>query len=126
MSSAPEPKRPTEAPVKAAVKKILKAEGVYWTMPPANGYGTMGNFDITCCVNGMFLGIECKSTDKAKRTLLQDRNAELAMRQGGVALLIHKDNVHLVQHAINELRKRTIGVHVAMGLSYWPPAKESA
>lgn len=85
-----------EAKVKDAVKKILDANGVYYFMPAANGYGRAGIPDIVCCVNGYFLAIECKAGN-GKTTLLQNREIARIIRAKGRALVINETNLNLIQ-----------------------------
>ena len=107
--------RTLETPVKEMIRNTLNARGVYFTMPPANGYGRAGGFDFTCCVSGLFLGIEAKRDAKEEPTTLQHDNADKARQSGGVVLLIHKDNVALVAQTVDGMRQRGFKVP-----SYWP------
>lgn len=77
-----------EAKTKAACKKILDAEGVYYFMPFGGGYGRAGIPDIIACVNGHFLAIECKA-GKGKTTALQDRELQRIVDAGGEALVVY-------------------------------------
>jgi Holliday junction resolvase len=81
-----------ESKVKAAVKKILDAHGVYHFSPAANGYGRVGVPDIICCVNGYFLALECKA-GKGKTTALQDRELVAITKAGGVSVVITEESV---------------------------------
>ncbi len=94
-----------EAAVKAAVKKILNAHGVYYFPPATGGYGRSGVPDIVCCVNGRFLAIECKAGN-GKTTVLQDRELGAIVDAGGVALVINEDGVSSLHHTIETLKKR--------------------
>lgn len=52
-----------EGDVKKAVRKILdsyKDEGMWYFMPPANGYGRSGIPDFVGCFKGNFFAIETK------------------------------------------------------------------
>lgn len=52
-----------EGDVKKAVKKILHdylEAGLWYFMPPANGYGRSGIPDFVGCVKGKFFAIETK------------------------------------------------------------------
>lgn len=77
-----------EARTKAAVKKELDKAGVYYFMPPANGYGRAGIPDIICCVHGYFLAIECKA-GKGTTTALQERELVNIKAAGGMALVVY-------------------------------------
>jgi len=75
-----------EGKVKAQVKKMLDAEGVYYFLPVSNGMGRHGIPDIIGCVNGRFLAIECKAAN-GKTTALQDREIERIASAGGTAVV---------------------------------------
>lgn len=62
MSATPEEK------VKAAVKRWLKARGIWWYMPSQNGRGVVGIPDFICCWDGKFLAIETKAPGKRTNT----------------------------------------------------------
>jgi len=93
-----------EAKVKDAVKKILDANGVYYFMPAANGYGRAGIPDIVCCVNGYFLAIECKAGN-GKTTALQDRELDAIAGAGGVAILINETNISSLPETLDYITK---------------------
>lgn len=94
-----------EGKVKAAVKKILDAHGVYHFSPAANGYGRVGVPDIICCVNGYFLAIECKA-GKGKTTALQDRELAAITKAGGVAIVINEDSVDAMPLIVGALQDK--------------------
>ena len=50
-----------EGKVKAKVRKKLDEAKAYYFMPATGGYGKSGVPDIVACVNGWFIGIECKA-----------------------------------------------------------------
>ena len=81
-----------EGKVKAKVKVILKELFAYYTMPVTGGFGTSGAPDFLVCLNGRFVGIECKA-GKGKPTALQEKNLNDITRAGGEALVINEDNV---------------------------------
>jgi hypothetical protein len=81
-----------EGKVKAKVKVILKELGAYYTMPVTGGFGTSGAPDFLVCLNGRFVGIECKA-GKGKPTALQEKNLHDIAQAGGQALVINEDNV---------------------------------
>lgn len=83
--------------VKKQVKQILDAAGAYWFMPPANGFGRAGIHDFVGCLNGQYIGIECKGTD-GRWTALQQREHERVLAHGGFSMCVTPDN-------INELKK---------------------
>lgn len=81
-----------EAKVKAQVIKQLKELGAYYFSPVTGGYGRSGVPDLVACINGRFVGIECKAA-KGVTTALQDKNLAAIKESGGVALVINEDNV---------------------------------
>lgn len=92
-----------EGKVKAAVRKILVEEGVYYFMPAANGFGRAGIPDIICCVCGFFLAIELKA-GKGKTTALQDREIALINDQGGQAMVVNENNINEVKENIQWIK----------------------
>ena len=93
-----------EKKVKNSVKAILDAEGVYYFMPPANGYGRQGIPDYICSVEGGFMSIETKTKGK-KPTILQEREMHAIRTKGkGTTLVVNEDNVEEVRQTINLLR----------------------
>ena len=80
-----------EAKVKKAVVKILKELGAYYFYPVTGGYGTSGGPDIVLCIDGYFVGIECKA-GKNKPTALQEQNLRKIKEAGGVALVVNEHN----------------------------------
>ena len=54
MATTPEKK------VKDKVVKLLKSHEIYYFFPATHGFGRSGVPDITCCVRGNFVGIECR------------------------------------------------------------------
>lgn len=92
-----------EAKVKAAVRKVLVEEGVYYFSPAANGYGRAGIPDVICCVAGTFLAIECKA-GKGTTTALQDRELEAIRANGGATLVIREDNIDRVRDTVRILK----------------------
>lgn len=98
--------RTKEKTTKERIKDILEAENLWYCMPATGGYGRSGNFDFIINVDGAFLGVEAKRDDKEKPTQLQTDNAMAAWERGATVLLIHKDNLHLLQRAITSLRAR--------------------
>lgn len=93
-----------ESKVKAKVKNILadmdaKGHRVYRTMPMGTGYGSQGVPDFIVCIDGLFVGIECKS-GKGKVTALQQMNLDNIKRAGGLALVINEENINQLEELI--------------------------
>lgn len=98
--------RTPEKTVKDAVVKCLKDAGVYYFFPATHGYGRSGVPDIVCCVNGYFLGIECKA-GKGKLTALQAREIQTIRHNNGVAVVVDETNWDMLPEL---LRKLELGV----------------
>lgn len=101
MAATPEKK------VKMKVAAVLADEGVYFFMPPANGYGRAGIPDIIACINGLFLGIETKANGN-KPTALQVRELESIRRNNGVAVVVDETNWEMLRPMIRKLKASTI------------------
>lgn len=65
---------------------------VYHFPPFSGGYGRSGVPDIVACIDGRFVGIECKA-GKGKLTDIQTYNLQEIERCGGIALVINEENV---------------------------------
>ena len=92
-----------ESKVKTQVKRILDDNQVYYFMPPGMGLGRGGIPDIIACVNGHFLGIECKA-GKGKTTALQDRELAAIRAAGGTAVTINEDSLHTLKVIVDAFR----------------------
>ena len=84
-----------EGKVKAAVRKVLDANNVYYFMPAANGFGRAGIPDIICCCRGQFIALELKA-GKGKTTALQDREIAAINEHGGIAIVVNETNINTV------------------------------
>lgn len=96
-----------EKAVKAKVVAVLKDEDVYYFFPATHGYGRSGVPDIVACVNGLFVGIECKA-GKNKPTALQVRELEAIRRAGGCALVVNEENWDMVRPLVHSLKATVI------------------
>ena len=94
-----------EAKVKAKIKAILKAHGVYYAMPIGTGYGNSGVPDFLCCVNGTFLAIEAKA-GKGTATALQLKNLNQIIEANGLAMVVREDNLDKLEERIKVLTGR--------------------
>ena len=78
-----------EGKVKAAVKKYLLGQGVWFWMPVSNGMGQVGIPDFICCFNGVFIAIETKAPGKLSNvTANQQRVIDEIKAHGGLALVV--------------------------------------
>jgi Holliday junction resolvase len=96
-----------EKRVKDKIVVTLKEEDIYYFFPATGGYGRSGVPDIIACVNGQFVGIECKAKGN-KPTALQVRELEGIRRRGGVAIIVDEHNLDMVPELIRKLKRRTI------------------
>lgn len=81
-----------EKKVKNKVVGILKNYGAYYFFPATHGFGRSGVPDIVCCMNGTFIGIECKAGSN-KPTELQLRELRAIVDAGGTALVLNETNI---------------------------------
>lgn len=90
--------------VKVQVIKMLKDIKAYYFYPVANGYMSSGVPDIVACVNGKFVGIECKAGDN-KPTALQTKNLLDITNAGGTATVINENSLDDLKQLLKELNK---------------------
>jgi pantoate kinase len=90
-----------ESKVKASIKKILDAHGVYYAMPIGTGYGNSGVPDFLCCVKGRFLAVEAKA-GKGTTTALQDKHIREIRAAGGYALVVNENNLDELTFVLEE------------------------
>ena len=79
--------RTPEGKVKDAVTKLLREFDVYYFFPMTHGFGRSGIPDIIACVNGTFVGIECKAKGK-KPTALQHNELKAIEKAGGTTFIV--------------------------------------
>lgn len=70
-----------EAKCKKAIRTILDAHGVYYTMPVTGGFGRSGVPDFICCHKGRFFAVEAKADTEL--TALQKKNLADIAKAGG-------------------------------------------
>ena len=93
-----------EGKVKEAIKKILKAHDVYFTMPIGTGFGSAGVPDFVICHKGVFIGVEAKSGTN-KPTALQTEHINRIRKRGGYALVVNEDNYSELNELLNSLKE---------------------
>ena len=91
-----------ERRVKTQVRKVLDKLGAYYVMPVTGGYGTSGAPDFLVCLQGRFIGIECKA-GKNTTTPLQEKNLRQVERSGGIALVINDENVGVFEETLGRV-----------------------
>ena len=99
-----------EAKVKHKVVALLKAYGAYYFFSSTHGYGRSGIPDITVCMQGVFIGIECKANGN-KPTELQKRELAAISAAGGIALVVDETNIKELETILENIRagKTTTG-----------------
>jgi Holliday junction resolvase len=100
--------RTPEKIIKDKVVAILKSEGVYYFFPATHGYGRSGVPDIIACVNGHFVGIECKAGGN-KPTVLQERELTAIRDNGGVAVVVDEMNWDITRDIVRRMKTSIIG-----------------
>jgi hypothetical protein len=88
-----------EKKVKDKVVKILKELGAYYFYPVTGGFGRSGVPDIVCCLQGNFIGIECKAGNN-EPTALQYKNLEEIQDAGGYAFIVNEDNIDSLERVL--------------------------
>lgn len=96
-----------EAKVKSSIREMLR--DYYVTQPTTGGYGRSGQLDFTCCIHGVYVGIEAKSIHskygKNGPTALQWQEIDAIQAAGGIALSIDETNLHVIDHVTACLEK---------------------
>jgi hypothetical protein len=89
-----------EAKVKAKLREFLKTldPAPYVVTPIGSAYGAAGVPDLLICHSargdlGLMIGIEVKADATKKPTPLQRRNLEMIRAAGGVAFVVHGENL---------------------------------
>ena len=77
-----------EGKVKKEVIAYLNERGAYFFMPVTGGYGRSGVPDIVACLNGKFVGIECKAGNN-QPTALQVKNLKAIRSAGGLSFCVN-------------------------------------
>lgn len=90
-----------EAKVKDKIKKYLKLNDIYFTMPFTAGYGANGVPDILVCHKGKFIALECKANG-GKPTALQAEHMNRITRGGGTAIVVDEHNTDSVMKELFE------------------------
>jgi Holliday junction resolvase len=91
-----------EKKVKNKCVALIKAFNVYYFFPSMNGFGRSGVPDIICCMNGLFVAIECKA-GKGKTTALQDRELKRINDNRGVTFVINENNQQSLEIFVKQM-----------------------
>lgn len=98
--------RTPEALVKDRVKKLLKAMSIYYFMPATYGFGRSGVPDFVCCMDGRFMGIECKAGTN-KPTALQQLELTRIAAAGGFTFVANEDNLDMLEEKLTCLQNKS-------------------
>jgi hypothetical protein len=91
--------RTPEGKIKDKVSAMLQRHGFWYFLPGNNGFGKSGIPDFICCIEGQFVGIECKATQDKQPTALQLKRKVEIRTAGGMWFLIGS------QTAIDDLER---------------------
>lgn len=80
-----------EGKVKEAVKKFLKAHGIWYFMPVAGPFSVHGVPDFVCCWEGKFLGIETKAKGKIRELTENQKRVIAQIEQSGGTVYVVDD-----------------------------------
>lgn len=92
-----------EKKVKDKVKKLLEEYDAYYFMPATGGYGKSGVPDLVACIQGRFIGIECKANGGIP-TALQTKNLTSIMNTGGFAILVDEGGIDTFKSILEQIR----------------------
>jgi hypothetical protein len=81
-----------ESKVKKEITNYLKELGAYYFFPVTGGFGRSGVPDIVACLDGKFVGIECKAGDN-QPTALQVKNLKAIRSAGGLSFCVNSVKV---------------------------------
>lgn len=73
------------------IKKFLSAIGAWYVKYHGNAFSANGTPDLLCCINGLFMAIEVKSTH-GKPSKLQLYKIDEINKAGGVAFVLYPKN----------------------------------
>lgn len=94
-----------EKKVKNKIVRILKECGAYYFFPASYGMGRSGVPDIVCCLQGRFIGIECKA-GKNKPTPLQEKELADIVEAGGISCVVNEDNIPELQTLLTKVMSK--------------------
>lgn len=84
-----------EAKVKERIREVLDAIGAVYSMPIGSSYGRANMCDFVVCLpDGKYLEIEAKAYNYSNIRPNQIKKIDQVRDIGGLALVIHQDNLH--------------------------------
>lgn len=96
-----------EGKIKVKLDKMLKSYGkdVWYFNPQSGIFGKSGIPDKILCVNGKFIGVECKADRTKKPTALQLQCMEKIEQAGGVCFVVYdNETIHHVKLYIERIK----------------------
>lgn len=97
-----------EKSVEKIVVKQLNQDGYYYNNEQGNIYTKNGVPDLTCCVQGRYIGIETKAGNGHKLTVAQLFEGYKIVRCGGVYIVAYKDFNSFDEYLNDEGEKYTL------------------
>lgn len=94
-----------EGRVKAEVRRIFREHGGLCDLNVMTGYGLNSRADFTACYMGRFIAIETKADSRSRITPLQLQYLVSVLDAGGVALIIHTDNIGDLVQVLQEIQQ---------------------
>lgn len=91
-----------EDDVKREIKKILKRHKIWYYMPQAGKFGTVGIPDFICCKNGRLIGIEAKFA-KNKPTDIQYARLKEIRDAGGIGIWINDERLQMLDDLLEKM-----------------------
>jgi hypothetical protein len=73
--------------VKEILRELAREYNLYWDMSGASLYGTAGKADFILCLEGLYLALETKPSDKPLEPLQAKRGRDV-IKAGGISLRI--------------------------------------
>ena len=80
------------------VKKYLSSINAYYFKVWGGGFQQSGIPDVICCKNGIFIGIELKSST-GKPTELQKHNIKQINKSGGIGIILFPEGLEHLKNA---------------------------
>jgi hypothetical protein len=93
-----------EGLVKTKIKKILNEYNALHFSPYMAGMGVAGVSDIIALYKGRFIAIEAKADSTKRPTELQKKFLNSVVDNGGVGMVIHKDNLDDLKKLLEDIR----------------------
>lgn len=94
-----------EKDFKVKVKAFLKTLPNCWHVK-IQQVAIAGTPDILCCINGYFVALELKRSEKAKVSALQSHTIHLIMKAGGYAWTLYPENFEEVKQDLIKLSNK--------------------